>query len=226
MVTLHIFLVRKDLIMKKKFLAYLMIQCFCFTACSIKQKDEIPTLNHNITPTVTTEVSIIPTILEPEITPTTGIVLIENITPTSAPAQETSIIKMEVVEKLYDTYGEMDEEKEVYLLSYNKDDHTIKVQNIEWLTPWSKDDELRIQELLDDNKVPEDIWSYEYYIYYVEEDTATYKLSDDVRIILSEEVNKSGYQEYTNFPQIEEKLLVSIYIKSESIYLIYETYTP
>lgn len=58
------------------------------------------------------------------------------------------------------------------------------------------------------------------------EDTAIYKLTDDVRIILREELNKSGYQEYTNFPQIEEKLLVSIYIKNDTIYLVYESYTP
>lgn len=212
--------------MKKKFLAYLMIQCFCFTACSIEQKDEIPILDYKTTPAVIAEVSMIPTILEADITPTIVIPMTENITPTSAPAQETTIVKMEVVEELYDTFGEMDEEKEVYLLNYKKDDHTIKVQNIEWLTPWSKEDELRIQELLDDNKVPDDIWSYEYYIYYDEEDTAIYKLSDDVRIILREELNKSGYQEYTNLPEIKQKLLASIYIKNDTIYLVYESYTP
>lgn len=217
-------IVRKKLMLRMKFLTYLIIQSVSLTACSMKQTEEKTIINHKITPIINTEVTVIPVIPKEEITPTTATLPTEIISPTIIPTQEVAIIKMDVIEKLYQTYGEMDEERDVYLIDYSEEDNTIKTQSLEWLTPWSKEDESRIRELLDLNKVPEGIWDYEYYIYTESEDTTTYKLADDVRIILRH--SRKDYTEYSKLPKIDEKLLVSIFVKDNLVYLIYEVYTP
>lgn len=134
----------------------------------------------------------------------------------------------EIQESLISMHGEMDDEKLVYFLGYSEEDNSITIQNIEWLTPWADKDKARIQELLDANEIPsgDNVWEVEYYIYTKQDDIETYKLSNDVKIILRTGRQTWEDDDKTNLKDVKDRLIVSISIKDNLVYLIYEIYTP
>lgn len=139
-----------------------------------------------------------------------------------------TLTQSEIEESLISKHGEMDEIKLVYILDYSEEDNTITIQNIEWLAPWAEKDKPRIRELLDANKIPygENIWQSEYYIYTKEDDIEIYQLSNDVKIILRDmKLNWNDYDK-TKIKEVGDKIIISISIKDNLVYLIYEIYTP
>lgn len=148
--------------------------------------------------------------------------------------EETS--SMGVWDTIYSLYGEMDETKLVYLKEYSEENHTITVQEAEWLTPWSDEDKDRIQELIDAGKIDKDsgIWDYEYYIYSdpVEVRLAAYSLESNPIIAFWDEnvilryYGEKKLKELSEYSEPGIYKLVYLELKDKKVCGIVEPYRP
>lgn len=226
--------------MYERFFGYIILLsvCICMIGCTTKNEVVIPESNMDLSPTKDIELTtapitqtvepsptkLIPTQLDYMPSPTDTIP-----TPTIAPIEVASLVRSEVEEQLITMHGEMDEVKTVYFLDYIEADNTILVQNIEWLTSWDEEDSKRIQELLDAGKITigEDFCGEEYYIYSKPDDTEVYHISDDIKIVLRGGTRSIwSYYDLSTLSEIQDLILMDLYIKEDNVYMIYEPYTP
>lgn len=191
----------------------------------------IPTLDPTLAPTSALT-------SDPTLTPTSVLTSDSTLTPTSVPSPSSSpndsdvenneVHLRDVAEQLDSIYGDFDEITYAYITKYQETNRSVMIQPIEWLTPWSEQDIPRIQELLDQGKIPEgeEIWNYEYYIYTGDKECISYPLSDKITIVLRENASTWKYFEVADLAAISDNLILDIWIKDGHICAILEPYTP
>lgn len=125
-------------------------------------------------------------------------------------------------------HGSMDQVIDTKFVKFTKVNNTIKVRNIEWLSPWSEEDRPRIQQLLDQGKIKanEDIWDMEFYIYTDPKDESVYQLAEDAKILVFENGLEYKYYDISKLGELEANRLFTIYVKGDIVYLMSEIYTP